>query len=425
MVKNLINILILCVIFFLRLPAFNIFSDFFNRTTHSLAIFFILIISFKALLDKRVKKINGFDKVLFLLILTNILALSLSIIHAVNLISYFKKFKDYLISFLLFIIISIYFKKKDIKKIINTLLFATAISLLLQIISYLNPVFFNFFINFIHPQGSKFIEYQSSRNRFFGEFLDEVMFPIIFFLMLRTKNKNIFFSYLSLISLIIIITIVSNWRTKQLILLFSIFLLYVYFFIYKSKIKFMINNFNRLKFIFISFFILLFFLLSYLVSLNLTGQNSFTRIIFPTELDIKSIESRLNMFKDAFLIGKDFPLTGVGLGNFYDYWFSKEKNSIKLSLVSFNDFPLIDDPHNIFATLFVETGLFGLLSYFFLIAYLFFSDINKLLLTRKNYMIIFVIFSSWSLFLFSLSNPIGFSYLSLFWILRAIIYKLS
>lgn len=367
--------------------------------------------------EHKVKRLFKKHKVLFVIIILNLLSLSLSILNSINIFTFLQVFKNFIISYLIFVLILFYFtKRNDLGKFIEVLVFSSIINLSIQVFIYFDSGFFlEFLKNYMHPQGAAFLEYQLARSRFFGDSFEEAIIPLLIFLILKSNKikKNFLLIYLFL--LIIFITTSSNWRTKQLIFFFCFFLVMLYILIVKPKL-------NRFK-VFIVFFVsAIIFFLSYILSLQIIGQNSIVRLIDPNDLDKAAIRSRLNMWLLALEIGKSYPLSGVGLGNYYEYLSTIEKYQInKFSLVNTKGYVLIDNPHNIFFSLFAETGFFGLFTYVILLVYFLFYDIK--LLTKKNFLSSILIFSFWSLFLFSLFNPAnGLTYLNLFWVLRAMIY---
>ena len=408
--------LILTVLVLLRLPPLlvpffpNIFTS--HSVASILAIFnFLYLVFYKKRFFQEIIKRN---KTILGLMLFNIFIFSLSILHAQNVFNYLMIIKNHLLSLMIFFTFlnySLFDKGNFLIKISKVLLFATVLNLILQVSIYFKPEIFYSYLQYVfHPKISNFFSYQFSRSRFFGSTFDEVLTPIIIVLMLQSRRTKDTLFYLLLLSGIVFITVVSNWRTKQLMLFFALFSTFLYLIIIKVKVKW-----SKIGVLLVGIIMIFFF--AYNLSLRLVGQNSILRLIEPNNIDKAYIQSRFEMWQEALEIGKSHPLIGVGLGNYYDYYstFSKIRTNFSLSVLGKPY--IIENPHNIFASLFAETGLFGLLSYLFLLTYFFIIDLK--LLFKKKVLQTGFIFAFWSLMLFSLFNPANvLGYLGLFWVLR-------
>jgi O-antigen ligase len=152
------------------------------------------------------------------------------------------------------------------------------------------------------------------------------------------------------------------------------------------------------------------------VSISTVGYNTFDRIINFDTFGSESKDAVLSRFKyweEAYEIAISLPLFGIGLGNYFDH-----SQIMKTSSV------FIDNPHNYFMSVLVDTGFIGLLFFCLLIGYFIYSDTRSLKLNsslQKTFIVSF-----WSLFIFSLLNPQDFYYFYfLFWLFRGVIYKLD
>jgi len=197
---------------------------------------------------------------------------------------------------------------------------------------------------------------------------------------------------------------VSNWRTKLLLLFFSFF---------TSSLIFV-----KKLMVFVAFLLTLFsiLILSDKISLNTIGTNTLDRVInfdvFRSESK-DAVLSRFSYWGEAYTIALSSPLIGIGLGNYYDHSSIMKSSSI-----------FIDNPHNYFMSVLVDTGFIGLLFFCLLIGYFVINDIQ--VLRNPSSEIFPFIIAFWALFIFSLLNPQDFFYYYfLFWLFRGVIYKLE
>jgi len=117
------------------------------------------------------------------------------------------------------------------------------------------------------------------------------------------------------------------------------------------------------------------------------------------------------------------PITGVGLGNYYNYVekrpFYTATNKDYKKIISLT----INHPHNSFFASLAETGIGGLISYIALIGYFLLRDMKVFFRQEVNLSLSAYIASFWLLFAISLSTPsFDLTYTFHFWLLRGLIY---
>lgn len=398
---------LLIIIVFMNLPPMYIVgirSAFF--TSHSIAKYLILF-NFICLTAINLVRGRGLplQKSFALVLLGLFVMQSISIANAINVEMYLSFYKDIVMSMILFITILLIPIRKNVNRIISSILVAGAVNVLIEFFIYFFPsVIFTYLQPLIYDKVWESFVVQYNRQRYFSNFLVEVFISFIIYRLMSEKksaSKVLYSIYFGMVSFF---AYVSNWRTKLLVLFFSV----------------IVSSLTFVKKV-IVFIILLFSLFSILVlsdkiSLNTIGTNTLDRII---NFDVVRSESkdavlsRFSYWKEAYEISLSSPLVGIGLGNYFDHSQIMKTGSI-----------FIDNPHNYFMSVLVDTGFIGLLFFCLLILYFIYFDIQSL---RSNQSLqqVFVI-AFWSLFIFSLLNPQDFFYYYfLFWLFRGIIYKMQ
>lgn len=412
-----LNIILFSIlIFLLRLPSLYIIpihSSIFQTNNISRLIILFIFISNYFISNSTQLFFNRKYTNLFIIILFYFLTQSVSIIKVVNINNYLLVYKDLIFALLLFIICLQIINKKNYNLFCTILIVVTFIDTIYQVIFYIFPSLVFPFISIIfNEKYLQFFEFQYERNRFFGDSLDEAFIPMIIWMFIREKTSIKKILLLLLIIGIIFIAFISNWKTKILILLLS---LGVSAIIYLKYIK-------KYLFLLILLTILTIFLSSSF-SLHTVKINIIDRLTFNDRVEKKIINSRINYWKEATEIGLSSPITGVGLGNYYDNLSEKSKLANKNSNTNIhNNFITIDDPHNLFFSTFANTGFLGLISLILLLGYFFITD--TFLYKKKQVMSQIFIIIFWSIFIFALFNPwMYFSYLMPFWLIRGFIEK--
>ncbi|MBU3965094.1 O-antigen ligase family protein [Patescibacteria group bacterium] len=100
-----------------------------------------------------------------------------------------------------------------------------------------------------------------------------------------------------------------------------------------------------------------------------------------------SINSRLMIWRAAWLIGKDHPLLGIGPGNFQKYYLDYQ--SRVLGTGPYLEWA-VPQPHNIFLAFWLETGILGLAGFILLLFWFFRAGLDNF---RKNKPLFALLFS--------------------------------
>jgi len=317
--------------------------------------------------------------------------------------------------------------------LIKLIIFGSVINIVVQIIMLFFPIFFSYLLEFTNQSALSSIIFDINRNRINYESYDEAIIPVIVWLLIRKYSKNqqlinIFFFFL--LTMIVYFSFVSGYRVRVLVLTMSfigavsmILIMLKYQNISDKKVFFLIKMFS-----FVVFSVLIYgtlFKVNYL---------SLQRFINPQIQDFQTINSRYENWKLAYLLGSSNLTFGVGLGNIYQYVPNQVK-SFKFSHLVDNDYFLknISDSHNIFLTIFAETGLLALLCFVALFLNFVYYDyifIREQIFNRHNnlrseefFFTFAFIISFWVLSIYSLITPIfTIKYITYFWLLRIIIY---
>ena len=402
------------VVFLVRLPNIYLlpFKTSLFLTNNIVRLLVLSILAINLYLYKR-RAFANFHGLGFKLVAFYFFTQSLSVIYAYNLNSFLLVYKDLLFALLLFIIVAQITNNKNLNFFLKIIILVTFFNILFQILFYLFPsVIYPFILFFFNEKYLQFFNFQSGRNRFFGDSLDEAFIPLIMWMFMRERAFMKKILLLLLVIGIIFIAFISNWRTKILILLFSLGVSAIMYFKYVKKYLFL--------------FILLILLTTFLsssFSLYTVKTNIIDRLIFNDTIETKIINSRINYWKDAIEIGLSSPIIGVGLGNYYDNLSEKSKQANTNQNINRRDsFITIDDPHNLFISTFASTGFLGLISLILLLGHFFITDVVVYIKKQALPQTLIIIF--WSLFIFALFNPwMYFSYLMPFWLLRGFIEK--
>lgn len=405
---------LIIVAFLVKLPPFYIIPGI-NASNSLNLIRLAIILAFVILLFINKSKpffLQFKSRRVILIFLGYFLSQSISILYAINVGSYLNVYKDIVISALLFMAL-LQIEKKDVFVLTAVFISSVLVNIMFQLTFILLPSLIDLIRPVLNTVYMQFVNYQTDRGRFFGDTLDEALIPLFAYYSIRARKKPVQILFLLVVVAIIFLVTLSSWRTKFIILVFSIISTFLLF---KELRKYVLAFVITLFFVFIA---------SNVISIRLVGQNIYDRLLSSEEVTEKKIErSRLSYLKDAYEIGFIHPVTGVGLGNYYDNLSAISKNANQSPpAISGKRFILVDDPHNIFFGVFATTGIAGLLSVLILLLYFFVTDIPVLL--RNNFTGVFII-AFWGYFIFAFFNPwMYFSFLAPFWFIRGIIEKLK
>jgi len=418
--QHVIDLMFMLSIFLFRIPPFYVIIN--NNPlflTYNIGRALSILIIFQKIVTNRnsISRAISVNKHVFFFLLLFFLSQSIPIIKAINIVEYLKKYKDFIFFIIIFIDSYLLSNRKTMILYIYTLLIASLVSLGIQVIMYHFTYIFKAIKINIEQNYYQFFEFQKNRGRFFGETFDEVITPLIF-VIYRKGWASIFFY--SLLILITYTTYISNWRTKTIMFIFAV--IFTGIFIYFKK---------SVKLLTIGSVVVLIFtiaILANVISINTTGTSVNQRLLLLDSESLNTTTVRLKYWNTAKEIGMSNFLLGVGLGNYFDYLSNKEKtmNSNQIGLSSNTKFIIIDDPHNIFLSTFVSTGIIGLISISILIFYFAYSDLLYFFNNKKDGLAYLLSISNWTLFLFSLFNPfLYWQYLYFFALLRGSLEKIK
>lgn len=412
---SLIPLLLLLIIYLaIRIPNFYIVFQSPYFLSHTIARGLIIVLSLlqvKKLLNIR------FSSPTFTYITLYLLGVSLSIINAVNLGSFFTVYKDIIFTLLLFFNVFVLVEQRQIKMILTLFSVFTVLALLMEVLILLIPsVILPFANSILHESYLQFFQYQYGRGRLFGDSLNEAFIPLVVLTFIKGRERvmSILILLFAVISAITI-TFISGWRTKLIICLFACILSIAIF--YSKKMKAPLLSLFAIIVIALT-------ALSFLSS-GIKITSSFERLFNIDGPELQENISRTNYLKDAFEIGGAAPLFGVGLGNYYDVLLQTAKNSSKNDAEDIykKKFIAVDDPHNLLLGAFASTGFVGLLALILLLlrfAYIDVSSFRSLTIEGRALVVTF-----WGIFIYSFFNPwLYFQYLALFWFIRGMIEKI-
>ena len=409
-------ILFLVSFFLIKIPPFYLFFPIKSAllTTHSLSraiILSLFALVFARVLSRKRLNIASANKQLLTFFIIYFFFQSISIIGSTNISAFLQRYKDIVFPGLfLFVIL---FTQNNRNKIIYTLLAASFFNFFYQMLMFFSPSFFKRLgENFIYFGHLELVNINLERARLFIETYDEIAIPFLFVIMAKQKDKRVKFLIFLLFLLIAIPSLLSNFRSRILMLAFaflaSLILLMGRQLATSLSILFAFTVVGYLTVMLLN----IFFGFSFIDRFTLQHEQE----------DVRTVELRLKNLGTSAEMGLASPFFGVGLGNYYDNL--PAQKSITLSLFDWRRKEAqiaSTNPHNILAQTFSETGVISFLFYIFL-TFLFVSkDFKVLKHGQDDYKKAFII-SFWTLYLYSIFNPTTtLTYNSLFWVLRAMI----
>ena len=375
--------------------------------------FFILVKVLKR--DKTFVIKNNNTKSLLIFFLIYFAFQTVSIVNAFSLGDFVHDYKNIFIAGL-FLFVTVFMKEKvrNFHSKIIVIFFAAGIfNFFYQLLIFFTPDLFKTLGGmFIYSGHLNLVLANMQRGRIFIETYDEILTPFIFifFLKMKKNNRNILFVLL-LLMMVILPSFLSDFRTRILMLVFSFI---------ASVVLFQRTKIFRLS---IFIFLLAVIYLAYFILNSTYGYSFIDRLNFQSQTqDVETIDFRLKNILYSYDLGIKNPITGVGLGNYYANlpiqkinYTDSNNPSAELTIASQN-------PHNIFAQVLSETGFLSLFFYIFMLCYFLISDFKNLRIKKTNEYSKGFIISFWTLFIYSLFNPVvGLTYNMLFWMLRALI----
>lgn len=387
--------LVLAIALFM-LPSINIFGIY----THFIGKFLIIALFIFYLIEKEKKNYslsNSFKLIIFLFILSHVI----SIFKVVNLVDFIKRFYDFIIPTIVFLLIILNKNFQLEKKLMNILLFSFVINTILEFFLFLNSGFFLSTVGFfLHPTYPALIQKHLNAGKlYFFPWTDSLLIYVY------SYKKNIFVLIFLIIKTYLMLT--NGFRISLLMIIFSM----IFFLCFLNK-----KN-TKKNFLFLN--ISLFFLFNIFNYSFLNKKIVIERMFL---LDVESLSTatfRLKQIMPSLTFGIE-NIFGAGLGNYLNYIDNKKFYSIinkderEIAITT-------QIPHNIFLEKMVETGLFGFFTTALLLIFLLIKDIYKFkqLSDKKKALI----GCFWSLFIYSLFNPTGsnLTFNVLFFLFRGLI----
>lgn len=348
-----------------------------------------------------------FNKTIILTLLTfYFISQSVSVIKAQDILSFLKSYQNIISNFTIFWL-SYYFIKSlsgRILKLNKTIISLAIFLIIMEFIFYLFKwSFIDLSKNLIQKEVISSYINDLERGRSSIGLNLEIFFPFL-----------IQYSYL--LAGLSFLSVISNFRTRLVSLIFSSFMSLLLFWSNNKKVlifKIILAGGGVIAAIFIS---------TYLFNFNI-----YDRLLLKDKMeDVGTINFRVASADRSLKLLQSSPLIGIGLGNylFTDKDISKytsfgnpddKYNLIYTELVRYS-------PHNIFLHTMAETGIFGLVSLSLLIFYFVKNDWMILNQSKKNKFNEFskaCIIGSWTIFVFMLFNPSHTIFVTgWFWALR-------
>ncbi len=397
-------------ILLIRLPPFYYFpiikSSF--LTSHSMARILSVILFVAIFVRKDYVKFTKSQVRLFGLYLGYLLVHSISVYGAVNFDAYLLRYKDVVFPGLFLLASFVYLRSK--RDFTVAMVLSLLINFVYQVIIYLLPGLYSLMGKlFLYEGHLEFVSFNLARGRVFIETYDEAILPFLLIIGIgKTKLESIGRKFLPF--LVVVPTLLSNFRSRLLMLIVSSILIFT-------------TWFRNWKTAIISLLIVsaLFFAADAL-SLRLWGFSLLDRVLLRSNYDdIQSLSSRWEGIARSFELGVSRPLYGIGLGNYFDQLPTTTRSAVfSLSNYYGTVWTSSLNPHNIFAQIVVETGLLGLLYYLMMLAIFLKNDIKILKGGQRNKFQAAAVMGFWTLFSYSLFNPsTTLTYNTYFWILRS------
>lgn len=394
----------------IRLPPFWILP---GMTSHVLfrVIIFVLLIKL-ILIDKQKLHINLMTVIMIMFFIYQ----SVSVVNVVS-VDVYIYFYERLITVILFALVSLLLIDKKHNSIIFTLITITVvINIGIELFMYIFPSIINYLYSIIHYSVLDIFVFNLQRNRLYFESYNEALLPVILLFSLTKKKTYVKLFYWLLSTLIILIAFWSNYRDRFIVVGFS---LIIYLLVLK-KAQLMSFIKHNLILLLLSILILIG---GYFHIYKTIGYSVIDRILLQDQKeDIDSLISRGILFDQALTIGQQQPLTGVGLGNFYDHLSFDIKNQRYYSVGQDKKYyeATLFYPHNLIIQTFVETGFIGLFCLLLILTYLAVNDYRILIMDHKTKTPLIIAF--WALVLYAMFNPRTYlTFYTNFFILRILI----
>lgn len=351
--------------------------------------FLVIFIAFLLFLLKKTEEEKIFFKVslLDIPVLIYFISLVISTVFSVHTTTSMKEFLLNLNYIVYYFIAVNYLKGVDeIKKI---LYFIFSVSFLISIYSILQKLKIDFFLwsqpVYLRPASTL------GNPNFLAAYLCIVLPLMVSRIVLKEERFSRVFIHFLISAVVFSSLLLTYTRGGWLSFAISIFLL-----VYLKR-----NSIDRKKFLTsILFFLIIFYFLNYFERIPIENRefNLFERATSVSD----SVFVRLNLWKDSLFLFRKYFFIGSGL-NTYPLVYPEFRNVEILRIQAITALP--EDAHNYFLQTAVTSGIFGFLSYLFLISTFFYKlfKINK----SENNWIFAGLFSSFIAYLIqSIFNPV-------------------
>lgn len=407
--------LVLASVLLIKIPPFYLIFPLKSSllTSHTLARGFILLaFGVGAWWEYKGKVSLGKEaKTLLYLFLGYLAFQSFSVVSASNLTGFLQRYKDVVFpGILLFASLAAQIKRESV---VRVFLAAGVVNFVYQMVMFFLPHFFRTWAGeFVYSGHLELVFINLERARIFIETYDEMAIPFIFFLFAREKDKKKRLLLVLLFLAIALPSFLSNFRSRVLILGLA----------FAASFLFLTGRKMAVKLGLLGAFVV-FGAVAVVLSNALFGFSIVDRFALKdTQEDIQTLEGRVENIGISVDMGLARPLTGVGLGNYFDNLPSGKKVSISLFNWVRREAEIAStNPHDIFLQTLSETGIVSLIFMVGLLLYFSYLDIKILLKTKDKLRLAYII-AFWALFSYSIFNPTTtLGYNSLFWLLRGLI----
>ena len=189
-------------------------------TSHSLARVVVLGLFGWMIWRRDYLKITSSQRFLFVLYLGYLFTHSISIVNVINFESFLLRYKDVVFPGMFLLTSFVYFKSR--RNLIQMLVLSLIVNFGYQAIAYYWPSLYSFIGNILLYEGHReFVSFNLARGRIFIETYDEIVFPFLFmaggFSIVGWPRLQKLLPFL-----IIVPTLLSNFRSRLLMLVVSI-----------------------------------------------------------------------------------------------------------------------------------------------------------------------------------------------------------
>lgn len=398
---------------FLRLPNFYVLPFFPSAflTTQAFARIGIVLLAgyfmFHFFFRKRIAFTRSQNTVVCIVIFIFLLQ-TLSFSSAQNIPAFLGRYKDVLVGFLFFFVSFLFRKKSD--SIVTMLLATTTFNIVYQSALFFFPhVFSPLFGTIVYQRHWELVDMNLQRGRILTDTYDEVMVPLLFFLLGQKTSLKAYLFRVFLLVNTFLFAFISNFRTRVLMII--------------AGVACLIIQLKKFSFVNAALFVVTFALLGYAASALSSSTIGFSfvdRLDTSSKTNTKTLSWRIEQISEAVMMAEG-NILGVGLGNYYDNLSPSFKRYYSLnSLVVLETRNANEQVHNIFALILAESGFVSLAAFLILLVVFVYQD--SIMVRQKNSVKKTFVFGFWILFVYGLFNPIvPVAYQILFWGLRGLV----